>query len=60
MACETFCLDDDDAILEATITLQTENLTQATVKFVEAKPMDEVASILKAHNKKVIFIDFIA
>ncbi|KAK9703975.1 FAD binding domain [Popillia japonica] len=53
VACETFCLDDDDAILEATITLQTENLTQATVKFVEAKPMDEVASILKAHNKKI-------
>ncbi|KAI4462215.1 nitric oxide synthase-related [Holotrichia oblita] len=53
VACETFCLDDDDALMEATITLQTENLTQTTVKFVEAKPMDEVTSILKSHNKKI-------
>ncbi|KRT82107.1 hypothetical protein AMK59_3120, partial [Oryctes borbonicus] len=53
VACETFCLDDDDALMEATITLQTENLTSATVKFVDSKPMDLATSVLKCHNKKV-------
>ncbi|XP_071050182.1 nitric oxide synthase, salivary gland isoform X2 [Onthophagus taurus] len=53
VACETFCLDDDDALLEATITLQSENLSSSTVRFVESKPKDLVSSLSKCYNKQV-------
>lgn len=53
VACETFCLDDDDTLLEATITLQSETLTAQTVRFVEEKPFETAAALSKCHNKKV-------
>lgn len=53
VACETFCLDDDDALLEATMTLQTEAITQNTVRFVEAKAEPVTMALAKYHNKKV-------
>jgi hypothetical protein len=37
VACETFCLDDDDTFLEATMALRSPMLSSATVRFVEAK-----------------------
>ncbi|XP_066248100.1 nitric oxide synthase isoform X2 [Euwallacea similis] len=52
-ACETFCLDDDETFLEATITLQSESLTQQNVRFVESKKDDTASALSKCHNKKV-------
>nr|CAD7595373.1 unnamed protein product [Timema genevievae] len=42
VACETFCLDDDDTFLEATIALKSPTLSASTVRFMETKaePMD--------------------
>lgn len=37
VACETFCLDDDDTILEATLALRSPTISSSTVRFVEAK-----------------------
>ncbi|CAG2057145.1 unnamed protein product [Timema podura] len=53
VACETFCLDDDDTFLEATIALKSPTLSASTVRFMETKaePMD--AALSKCHNKKV-------
>lgn len=53
VACETFCLDDDDAFLEATLTLQSESLTAQNVRFIDSKPENSLAALAKCHNKKV-------
>ncbi|XP_018567945.1 nitric oxide synthase, salivary gland isoform X2 [Anoplophora glabripennis] len=53
VACETFCLDDDDAFLEATMSLQSESLTAQNVRFLDSKPENLVAALAKCHNKKV-------
>ncbi|KDR21429.1 nitric oxide synthase, salivary gland isoform X2 [Zootermopsis nevadensis] len=54
VACETFCLDDDDTFLEATLALRSPMLSSATVRFVEAKEESLVKALSKCHNKKVI------
>lgn len=38
VACETFCLDDDDTLLEVALSLGSEALTPSTVRFIEADP----------------------
>ncbi|KAK5644702.1 hypothetical protein RI129_006002 [Pyrocoelia pectoralis] len=53
VACDTFCLDDDEFMLEAALTLETETLSNATVRFVDAKEESMEVSISKCHNKKV-------
>lgn len=55
MSCDTFCLDDDDAFLEANLALQTETLSLSTVRFVgfEGKADDIAPALTKCHNKKV-------
>ncbi|CAH0554483.1 unnamed protein product [Brassicogethes aeneus] len=53
VACETFCLDDDDTFLEATITLQSQSITEQTVRLVECKADALTAGLEKCHNKKV-------
>lgn len=56
VACETFCLDDDDTFLEATITLQSESLTAQNVRFIDSKVTATARGLAKCHNKKVIYI----
>ncbi|KAF5278426.1 hypothetical protein FQA39_LY05915 [Lamprigera yunnana] len=53
VACDTFCLDDDDTFIEAALTLESETLSSATVRFVDAKREPMETSISKCHNKKV-------
>lgn len=53
VSCDTFCLDDDDAFLEANLALQTETLSVSTVRFVEGKPDHVGSALTKSHNKKV-------
>ncbi|XP_044272117.1 nitric oxide synthase isoform X2 [Tribolium madens] len=53
VACETFCLDDDDTLLEATMTLQSDSLTSQTVRFVSSKAENITTALSKCHNKKV-------
>lgn len=53
LACDAFCLDDDEAFLEATFSLQSESLTQQNVRLVEAKNEDTAEALSKCHNKKV-------
>lgn len=38
VACETFCLDDDETLLEVELSLGSEALSNSTVRFVEADP----------------------
>lgn len=38
VACETFCLDDDDTLLEVALSLGSEALSRSTVRFIEADP----------------------
>lgn len=54
LSCEAFCLDEDESFLEATITLQSESLTQQNVRFVESKQDETASALAKCHNKKVI------
>nr|CAI5859008.1 unnamed protein product [Callosobruchus analis] len=53
VACETFCLDDDDTILEATNTLQSESLTTQNVRFIESQATSPTKGLAKCHSKKV-------
>lgn len=53
LACETFCLDDDDTLLEATSTLRSESLTAQNVRFIEAKLTSPAEGLARCHNKKV-------
>lgn len=58
VACDTFCLDDDNTFLEATMTLQTENLSVNTVRFVDEKRVELTQSLAKIHNRKVGVVYF--
>ncbi|XP_011646208.1 nitric oxide synthase, salivary gland [Pogonomyrmex barbatus] len=53
IACETFCLDDDDTLLEVALSLGSEALSAATVRFVETEPQPIAKALSKCHNKNV-------
>ncbi|XP_076232753.1 nitric oxide synthase [Calliopsis andreniformis] len=53
VACETFCLDDDDTLLEVALSLGSETLSAATVRFVEADPQPIGKALSKCHNRNV-------
>ncbi|XP_011860822.1 PREDICTED: nitric oxide synthase, salivary gland [Vollenhovia emeryi] len=53
IACETFCLDDDDTLLEVALSLGSEALSAATVRFVEAEPQPIAKALSKCHNRNV-------
>ncbi|XP_023704470.1 nitric oxide synthase, salivary gland isoform X3 [Cryptotermes secundus] len=53
VACETFCLDDDDTFLEATLALRSPTLSSATVRLVGAKQESIAKALSKYHNRKV-------
>lgn len=53
IACETFCLDDDDTLLEMALSLGSEALSPATVRFVEADSEPITKALIKCHNKNV-------
>ncbi|XP_011165980.2 nitric oxide synthase, salivary gland [Solenopsis invicta] len=53
IACETFCLDDDDTLLEVALSLGSEAVSAATVRFVEAEPQPIAKALNKCHNRKV-------
>ncbi|KYQ52059.1 Nitric oxide synthase, salivary gland [Trachymyrmex zeteki] len=53
IACETFCLDDDDTLLEVALSLGSEALSAATVRFVEAEPQPMAKALSKCHNRNV-------
>ncbi|XP_043579281.1 nitric oxide synthase, salivary gland [Bombus pyrosoma] len=53
VACETFCLDDDDTLLEVALSLGSEALSAATVRFVEAEPQLIGKALSKCHNRNV-------
>ncbi|KAK7869083.1 hypothetical protein R5R35_000802 [Gryllus longicercus] len=53
LACETFCLDDDETFLEATLALRAPALSATTVRFVEAQEENLSKGLSKCHNKKV-------
>ncbi|KAK4875678.1 hypothetical protein RN001_012100 [Aquatica leii] len=53
VACDTFCLDEDDTYLEAAMALEGEALSNNNVRFIEAKREPMEACISKCHNKKV-------
>ncbi|KAJ8872955.1 hypothetical protein PR048_026571 [Dryococelus australis] len=52
-ACETFCLDDDETIKEATKALKVPTLSTSTVRFVEAKVQPLAQALSKCHNKDI-------
>ncbi|XP_076182998.1 nitric oxide synthase isoform X1 [Ptiloglossa arizonensis] len=53
VACETFCLDDDDTLLEVALSLGSEALSATTVRFVEADPQPIAKALSKCHNRNV-------
>ncbi|XP_015431485.1 PREDICTED: nitric oxide synthase, salivary gland [Dufourea novaeangliae] len=53
VACETFCLDDDDTLLEVALSLGSEALSAATVRFMEADPQPIAKALSKCHNRNV-------
>ncbi|CAK9823130.1 Nitric oxide synthase, salivary gland [Anthophora retusa] len=53
VACETFCLDDDETLLEVALSLGSEALSAATVRFVEAEPQPIGKALSKCHNRNV-------
>ncbi|XP_013101350.2 nitric oxide synthase [Stomoxys calcitrans] len=54
VACETFCLDPDESLSEASMALQNDSLTVNTVRLVPAKTKGSLEQLLsKYHNKKV-------
>ncbi len=40
VACETFCLDDDDSFLEATMAFKSESISPSSIRFVDAEPQE--------------------
>lgn len=61
VACETFCLDDDDTLLEMTLSLSSEALSAATVRFVEADPQPIVKGryTLKLYYMSYMFLHIV-
>ncbi|XP_026468232.1 nitric oxide synthase, salivary gland-like [Ctenocephalides felis] len=54
VACETFCLEDTDTYLEATQALNTDVLSQDTIRFVESVPEGLIPALRRCYNKKVV------
>lgn len=55
VACETFCLDDDDTLLEVALSLGSEALSATTVRFVEADPQPIAKGVLTVLCKPLQF-----
>ncbi|KAK9877354.1 hypothetical protein WA026_017750 [Henosepilachna vigintioctopunctata] len=53
VSCETFCLDDDDTLNEATKSLQTQYLSENTVRFMIAKAEQPKEALIKVHSKEI-------
>ncbi|KAL3268497.1 hypothetical protein HHI36_007609 [Cryptolaemus montrouzieri] len=53
VACETFCLDDDDTLNEATKHLHTEYISENTVRLVPATAVATKLALIKIHGKDV-------
>ncbi|XP_047348938.1 nitric oxide synthase, salivary gland isoform X3 [Vespa velutina] len=53
VTCETFCLDDNDTLLEVALSLGSEALTPTTVRFIEAEPQPIARALSKCHNRDV-------
>lgn len=54
LACETFCLDPEESLSDASLALQNESLTVNTVRLVPTKTRGSLEELLsKFHNKKV-------
>lgn len=54
VACETFCLDNDDTFSDASLALENDSLSVSTVRFAPDDPKISMESIMeKFHNKKI-------
>ncbi|XP_015598208.1 nitric oxide synthase, salivary gland [Cephus cinctus] len=53
VACETFCLDNDDTSLEIALSLGSDTLSAGTVRFVESDPQPITKALSKCHNRNV-------
>ncbi|KAF4518200.1 hypothetical protein B566_EDAN005925 [Ephemera danica] len=54
VSCDTFCLDDDASLQEATKSLHTETLIAETVRFADVAAEEQlVQGLVKSHNKRV-------
>lgn len=53
VACETFCLDDDETLLEVALSLGADAVSASTVRFVEADPQPLAKALSKCHNRNV-------
>ncbi|XP_012262601.2 nitric oxide synthase, salivary gland [Athalia rosae] len=53
VACETFCLDDDETLLEVALSLGSDVLSPAAVRFVEADPQPIATALKKCHSRNV-------
>ncbi|XP_057655799.1 nitric oxide synthase-like protein isoform X1 [Diorhabda carinulata] len=52
VACETFCLDDDEILQDAALTLESESLTANNIRFLEKPETTHLNGIFKCYNKK--------
>ncbi|KAE8744679.1 hypothetical protein FOCC_FOCC008682 [Frankliniella occidentalis] len=53
VACETFCLDDDDSFLEATMAFKSESISPSSIRFVDAEPQEIDQGLSRCHNRRV-------
>lgn len=53
VACETFCLDDDETLLEVALSLGSEALSAAAVRVIEADAQPIGKALSKCHNRSV-------
>jgi len=53
MSCETFCLDDDASMMEATKALRAENLSPTAVRFSDEAKEESLVAGLYQQQKRI-------
>ncbi|XP_011496043.1 PREDICTED: nitric oxide synthase, salivary gland [Ceratosolen solmsi marchali] len=53
VSCETFCLDDDETLLEAAVSLGSEVISSTTVRFVKAEAQSINNALKRCHNRDI-------
>lgn len=53
VACDTFCLDDDASMLEATKALRAENISPAAIRFTEETKEEQLVPGSYTHEKRI-------
>ncbi|XP_058806783.1 nitric oxide synthase, salivary gland-like [Phymastichus coffea] len=59
VSCETFCIDDEETLLEAAESLESDIISPLTVRFIKSQQQSLLKSLNKCHNRNIFSCNLI-